>query len=227
MIRVVVADDQAAVRAGFVALLERADDVSVVGEAADGDEAHQRARSARPDVVLMDIRMPDVDGIEATRRIVADPSCDGVRVLIVTTYGVDPYVYDALRSGASGFVTKTIEPEDLREAVRIVARGDGLLSPSVTSRVIEAFAQSAPPSVEDPRIELLTEREREVWRCVVAGASNDEIARSLVISPLTAKTHVSRILDKLEVRSRVQLVALAYETGFVARSGDGRSAPRG
>lgn len=215
MIRVAVADDQAAVRAGLVALLERADDVTIVGQAADGDDAVVLAPAARPDVFLMDVRMPRLDGIEATRRIVADPRCAGVRILIVTTYELDEYVYDALRAGASGFVTKEIEPEALRSAVRTIADGDGLLAPSVTRRVIDAFARGAPAGGHDERLDTLTDRERDVLRCVASGASNAEIASELYISTMTAKTHVSRLLEKLGVRSRAQLVVLAYESGFV------------
>ncbi len=217
MIRVAVADDQAAVRAGFVALIDNASDLTVVGQAVDGGEAVVLARAARPDVFVMDVRMPGTDGIEATRRIVADPRCEGVRVMILTTYELDEYVYDGLRAGASGFVTKAIEPEALRGAIRTIAAGDALLSPSVTRRVIDAFARAAPTMRAEERFADLTEREREVWRCVASGASNAEIAEQLFISPMTAKTHVSRLLDKLQVSSRAQLVVEAYESGFVSR----------
>lgn len=217
MIRVAVADDQAAVRAGFVALIDHADDLTVVGQASDGGEAVVVARAARPHVFVMDVRMPGTDGIEATRRILADERCAGVRVLMLTTFELDEYVYESLRAGASGFVTKSIEPADLRAAIRTIAAGDALLAPSVTRRVIDAFAASGPTHPDERQFADLTEREREVWRCVAAGASNAEIAEQLYISPMTAKTHVSRLLDKLRVRSRAQLVVAAYESGFVTR----------
>jgi DNA-binding NarL/FixJ family response regulator len=216
MIRVALADDQALVRAGFRVLLESASDIEVVGEAATGDEATEMARQARPDVILMDIRMPRTDGLAATRRIVADPDLAGVRVLILTTFEVDEYVFEALRSGASGFVVKDIEPEELLQAVRVVARGDALLSPTVTRRLIAEFAgRPHQRRVVARDLDVLTEREREVMTQVAAGRSNDEIAAELSISPATAKTHVSRAMSKLGVRDRAQLVVLAYETGLV------------
>jgi DNA-binding NarL/FixJ family response regulator len=212
-VRVVVADDQPVVRAGFRALLDLADDVEVVGEAADGAEAVAVARATRPDVVLMDIRMPVVDGLEATRRIVADPHLEGVRVLVLTTFEIDEYVFEALRAGASGFLLKDVEPDDLRAAVRVVAAGQSLLAPAVTRRVIEELAaRQGPEPVGVERLDLLTDREREVVELVARGLSNDEIGRELVMSPLTAKTHVSRAMTKLGLRDRAQLVVFAYET---------------
>jgi DNA-binding NarL/FixJ family response regulator len=214
-IRVVVADDQPIVRAGFTALLGLADDLVVVGEAADGEEAVSLARAARPDVVLMDIRMPVLDGLEATRRIVGDPHLDGVRVLVLTTFEIDEYVFEALRAGASGFLLKDVEPDDLRAAVRVVAAGQSLLAPAVTRRVIEELsARQGPEPVEPERLALLTEREREVVALVARGLSNDEIGADLIMSPLTAKTHVSRAMTKLGLRDRAQLVVFAYETGL-------------
>jgi DNA-binding NarL/FixJ family response regulator len=214
-IRVVVADDQPVVRAGFSALLDLTDDLIVVGEAADGDEVVAVARAARPDVVLMDIRMPVLDGLEATRRIVGDPHLDGVRVLVLTTFEIDEYVFEALRAGASGFLLKDVEPDDLRTAVRVVAAGQSLLAPSVTRRVIEELtARQGPEPVQPERLDLLTEREREVVALVARGLSNDEIGAELIMSPLTAKTHVSRAMIKLGLRDRAQLVVFAYETGL-------------
>jgi len=214
-LRVVVADDQPVVRAGFRSVLDLADDIEVVGEAADGDEAVAVARVRRPDVVLMDIRMPAVDGLEATRRIVGDPHLDGVRVLVLTTFEVDEYVFESLRAGASGFLLKDVEPDDLRSAVRIVASGQSLLAPAVTRRVIEeATARQGPVPVAPERLGLLTEREREVVTLVARGLSNEEIGAELLMSPLTAKTHVSRAMTKLSLRDRAQLVVFAYETGL-------------
>lgn len=215
--RVVIADDQALLRGGFRALLESASDIEVVAEAADGAEAVEAARRHRADVVLMDIRMPRVDGLEATRRIAGDPALSGVKVLIVTTYETDEYVYEALRSGASGFLLKDTEPAELIGAVRVVARGDALLSPSVTRRLIQDIAGRAAGQL--PRkpnaLNGLTEREREVVALVAQGLSNDEIAAKLFLSPLTAKTHVSRAMSKLDARDRAQLVVFAYESGLV------------
>jgi DNA-binding NarL/FixJ family response regulator len=219
-VRVLLADDQRLVRSGFRVLLERADGIEVVGEAADGAEAVERVRSTRPDVVLMDIRMPGLDGIEATRRIAGDPRLGGVRVVILTTFDHDEYVFEALHAGASGFLLKDVEPDELRDAVRVVAQGEALLSPSVTRRLIAEFV-SQPGRTRHSPAELteLTDREREVMALVAAGLSNDEIAERLVISPATAKTHVSRILLKLDARDRAQLVVIAYESGLVtARS---------
>ncbi len=216
MIRVVLADDQTLVRSGFRVLLERAGDVEVVGEAADGADALELVRAERPDVVLMDIRMPSVDGLEATRRIASDPALAAVRVVMLTTFDLDEYVFEALHAGAAGFLLKDVEPDDLRDAVRVVAAGDSLLSPSVTRRLIAEFVsrpqgRRAPP----PELDDLTEREREVLGLVARGLTNDEIAERLVISPATAKTHVSRILLKLAARDRTQLVVIAYESGLV------------
>jgi DNA-binding NarL/FixJ family response regulator len=216
-VRVVVADDQALVRAGFVSLLSAADDLRVVAEAADGQEAVAAARAHHPDVVLMDVRMPQLDGLAATREIGEDASLQDVHVIMLTTYEVDEYVFDALRAGASGFVTKDIGADELRDAIRVVAAGQALLSPSVTRRVVDAFAARPSTTSAPDRIEALTDRERDVLELVGSGLSNDEIGRQLHMSPLTAKTHVSRILTKLGARDRAQLVVVAYETGLVAR----------
>ena len=216
MIRVVLADDQALVRAGFRALLDSADGIEVAGEAADGEAAVAVARETRPDVVLMDIRMPVLDGLEATRRLVADGDLAGVRVLILTTFEVDEYVFEALRAGASGFVVKDIEPADLLQAVRVVAGGDALLSPGVTRRLIAEFAARPEHRGTSPQqLRELTEREREVLVLVARGRTNDEIAEELYVSPATVKTHVSRSMSKLDARDRAQLVVIAYETGLV------------
>jgi DNA-binding NarL/FixJ family response regulator len=223
-VRVLLADDQTLVRSGFRVLLERADGIDVVGEASSGAEAVELARSARPDVVLMDIRMPGVDGLEATRRIVTDPRLSGVRVIILTTFDQDEYVFQALHAGASGFLLKDVDPDDLRDAVRVVAKGEALLSPSVTRRLIaEYVSQPARRRHSPAELSELTDREREVLAHVAAGLSNDEIADRLVISPATAKTHVSRILLKLGARDRAQLVVIAYESGLVTA----RSTPEG
>ena len=216
MIRVLLADDQALIRAGFRALLEHTTDIIVVGEATDGQEAVSLAATTRPDVVLMDIRMPGVDGLEATRRIADNDELADVRVLILTTFEADSYVYDALRAGASGFVVKDTEPADLIQAVRVVAAGEALLSPSVTRRLIaDIAAQARPGGAGDYRVDRLTDREREVLTLIGHGMSNGEIAGSLFLSPLTAKTHVRNIMTKLAARDRVQLVVIAYETGLV------------
>jgi DNA-binding NarL/FixJ family response regulator len=216
VIRVLLADDQALIRAGFKLLLDTADDLEVVGEAADGEQAVDLARRQRADVVLMDIRMPGVDGLEATRRIAADDDLAGVKVIILTTFESDEYVYQAIRAGASGFLVKDAEPAELLQAVRVVARGDALLSPSVTRRLITDIAsRSQHPPVTGPTLDGLTGREREVMVLVAAGLSNDEIAARLFLSPLTSKTHVSRIMTKLGARDRAQLVVLAYESGLV------------
>ncbi|GAA4898009.1 response regulator [Streptomyces coeruleoprunus] len=215
MIRVVLADDQTLVRAGFRSILSDEPDIEVVGEAADGEQALVLARELRPDVVLMDIRMPGLDGLEATRALTADPRLEGVRVVILTTFDVDDYVYGALRAGASGFLVKDTEPMELLHAVRVVARGDALIAPAVTRRLIAEFAGRGRRPDPSPRLNALTEREREVMGLVGAGLSNDEIARRLVLSPATAKTHVSRIMTKLDVRDRAQLVILAYESGMI------------
>ena len=215
MIRVVLADDQALLRAGFRMLLESAGDIEVVGEAEHGGTAVALARSCTPDVVLMDLRMPDVDGLTATRLICADPALAAVKVIVLTTFDDDESVFAALRAGASGFLVKDVEPADLVQAVRVVSRGEALLSPSVTKAVITAFTQGTkPPQAPHPAIASLTDREREVVCLVAAGLSNDEIAAKLVVSPLTAKTHVSRAMTKLAARDRAQLVVFAYEYGL-------------
>ena len=248
MIRVLLADDQALVRAGFRALLESADDISVVAEAQNGGAAVALVRELTPDVVLMDLNMPEVDGLTATGRITADPSLAAVKVVVLTTFDDDEHVFAALRAGASGFLVKDIEPEELLQAVRVVARGDALLAPSVTRSLIAAFAcqpaqapaagaagadagRGAPGgSSGDARavarqvgLASLTDREREVVALVAAGLSNDEIAARLVVSPLTAKTHVSRSMTKLAARDRAQLVVIAYEHGLAGPGGQGGS----
>jgi DNA-binding NarL/FixJ family response regulator len=215
-IRVVVADDQALVRAGFVSLLSAADDVTVVAEAADGHEAVAAARAHHPDVVLMDVRMPQLDGLAATRAITEEASLTDVRVIVLTTYELDEYVFEALRAGASGFVTKDTRANELRDAVRVVASGQALLSPSVTRRVIDAFTARSVTTATPDRLEALTDRERDVLELVGRGLTNQEIAGQLHMSPLTAKSHVSRILAKLGARDRAQLVVVAYESGLVA-----------
>ena len=219
MIDVLLADDQALVRAGFRALLRPQPDMRVVGEAEDGAAAVRLAREAHPDVVLMDIRMPGHDGLTATRDIAADPQLSGVRVIVLTTFTDDSYVFDAVRFGASGFLVKDIEPADLVHAIRVVHRGDALLAPAVTRTLIEEFAVRAKPAVADRKLAALmrslTEREREIVTHVAAGLSNDEIAQRLFVSPATAKTHVSRAMIKLGARDRAQLVVLAYESGLV------------
>jgi DNA-binding NarL/FixJ family response regulator len=244
MIRVLLADDQALVRAGFRALLESADDISIVAEAQNGGAAVALVRELTPDVVLMDLNMPEVDGLTATGRITADPSLAGVKVVVLTTFDDDEHVFAALRAGASGFLVKDIEPEELLQAVRVVARGDALLAPSVTRSLIAAFAARPRPvpaahpgstdagpeapgaSPADARtvarqvgLASLTDREREVVALVAAGLSNDEIGARLVVSPLTAKTHVSRAMTKLAARDRAQLVVIAYEHGLAEPGG--------
>ncbi|MBX6358410.1 MAG: response regulator transcription factor [Micromonosporaceae bacterium] len=216
MIKVLLADDQRLVRAGFRSILDDEEDITVVGEAGDGEQAVRASRELRPDVVLMDIRMPGMDGLEAARRILGDHQLDQVKVVILTTFDIDDYVYAALRAGASGFLLKDTEPEELIHAVRVAARGDALISPSVTRRLIAEFAARVRAPEPGPRLGALTEREREVMRLVAAGLTNDEIAARLVLSPATAKTHVSRIMTKLDVRDRSQLVVLAYESGLVS-----------
>jgi DNA-binding NarL/FixJ family response regulator len=215
MIRVLLADDQALVRGGFRALLDARDDIEVVGEAADGHEALALARSLLPDVILMDIRMPGLDGLEATRQIAADPHLAAVRIVILTTFELDEYLFDALRFGASGFLVKDTEPADLVTAVRVVAAGDGLLSPRLTRRLIAEFAARAKQPKPADQLDVLTERERQVMALVAGGLTNHEIAGRLVMSPATARTHVSRAMTKLGARDRTQLAVFAYETGLV------------
>jgi DNA-binding NarL/FixJ family response regulator len=223
VITVQLADDQALVRAGFHALLDAEDDITVVAEAADGEAAVAMAREHRPAVVLMDIRMPRLDGLEATARITADPTLPDTRVVVLTTFELDEYVFGALRAGASGFLLKDVEPADLIAAVRVVAGGEALLAPRLTRRLIEAFVAGGATipgarragGTPEPQLETLTPREREVLALVGGGHSNAEIAEALVLSPLTAKTHVARLFAKLRARDRAQLVVIAYETGLV------------
>ena len=215
MISVVVVDDQALVRAGFRVLVDSSSDLEVLGEAADGMEAVRVVHQLRPDVVLMDIRMPGMDGIEATRQIVGAPEGDGTRVLILTTFDLDQYVYDALRAGASGFLLKDTPPDDLLEAIRVIAAGNALLAPSVTRTLIAEFASRAAPLLKSvDALELITPREREVLLLIARGRSNSEVAEELHMSSATAKTHVSRLLSKLGARDRAQLVVIAYESGL-------------
>jgi DNA-binding NarL/FixJ family response regulator len=215
--RVLIVDDQALVRTGFRMILEAEPDLDVVGEAADGEEAVGEARRLRPDVVLMDIRMPRMDGVEATRRLAGPASSDGLRVLILTTFDLDEYVVEALRAGASGFLLKDVPPEDLVDAIQVVAAGDALLAPSVTRRLLDRFAGHLPAADPSPPPELgqLTERELEVLRLLARGLSNAEIAAELYVGETTVKTHVGRVLMKLGLRDRVQAVVLAYESGLI------------
>ena len=218
MIKVLIADDQSLVRAGFRVLIDSAADLEVVGEAADGREAVELTRSLHPDVVLMDVRMPEMDGLAATREIVH--GSEGPRVIVLTTFDIDEYVFEALRAGASGFLLKDMEPAELLLAVRVVAAGDALLSPRVTRRLIEEFATRPDPHRTPPAaLDVLTQREREVLELVARGLSNTEIAGELVISPATAKTHVSRVMMKLDAHDRAQLVVAAYEAGLVSPRG--------
>ncbi|MCC5574747.1 response regulator transcription factor [Microtetraspora sp. AC03309] len=215
MITIVLADDQALVRAGFRALLDAQDGMTVVGEAGDGAEAVRLARELHPDVVLMDIRMPGTDGLTATKTIGADASLDATRIIMLTTFELDEYVFEALRNGASGFLVKDTEPAELIQAVRVVASGDALLSPSVTRRLIGEYAARAKSPGAARELDVLTDREREVLGLVGTGMTNDEIAGTLFMSPATAKTHVSRAMMKLRARDRAQLVVIAYESGLV------------
>jgi DNA-binding NarL/FixJ family response regulator len=219
VIRVLLVDDQPLLRSGFRALLDIEDDIEVVGEAADGVAALTLARRHRPDIALLDIQMPVMDGIETTRRIAADPTLAGVRVVILTNYGLDEYVVDALRAGAAGFLVKDIVPEDLLHAVRVAARGDALLAPSITRRLIDRYVSARPRVAADVALAGLTGREREAVALVAQGLSTGEIADRLVISPLTAKTHINRAMVKLHARDRAQLVIAAYESGLVTPGG--------
>ncbi len=216
-VRVLLVDDQALIRAGFRMILEAEEDIEVVGECADGAQAVDSARRLEPDVILMDIRMPEMDGIEATRRIAEAAGDAPRRVLMLTTFDLDEYVYDALRAGASGFLLKDVPAEQLVDGIRVVAEGDALLAPSVTKRLIHEFARSAPAGRQlPPALEDLTPRELEVFKLMARGMSNAEIAAELVVSETTVKTHVARVLMKLGVRDRVQAVVLAYESGVVS-----------
>ena len=215
MIRILIADDQALVRAGFKMILDAEPDLEVVGEAAHGLHAVEQARRLRPDVVLMDIRMPELDGIEATRRVLEDAGERPVRVLMLTTFDLNEYVYEALRAGASGFLLKDVPPEQLAAGIRVVAAGEALLAPSITRRLIQEFAQAAPPDpVLPPGYDELTDREREVFGLMARGLSNAEIAGKLIVGETTVKTHVARILMKLGLRDRVQAVVVAYDSGL-------------
>jgi DNA-binding NarL/FixJ family response regulator len=227
MIRVAVADDQLLVRSGFTVLLNSTQDIEVVGEAADGAEAVELALRELPDVVLMDVRMPGIDGLTATRTLTADPRAAGVRVLILTTFDLDEYVFEALRAGASGFLLKDTRPADLLEAVRVVAAGEALLSPAVTATLIAEFLRKPAevPAASRQVVETLTQREREVLAAVARGLSNAEIATSLYMSHATAKTHVSHLLQKLQARDRAQLVVAAYEAGVVVPGDVGSPTP--
>ena len=217
MIRVLLVDDQALVRAGFRMILDAEDDLDVVGEATDGREAIDKVRELRPDVVLMDIRMPELDGLEASRRIIDGQGDDAPRILMLTTFDLDEYVYEALRAGASGFLLKDTPPEQLVAAIHVVAEGEALLAPSITRRVISEFVKGTGPrpAAQFPRLAELTARELEVLKAIARGLSNAEIARELYVSETTVKTHVARILMKLRLRDRVQVVVLAYEAGVV------------
>ncbi|MCX5359717.1 response regulator transcription factor [Streptomyces sp. NBC_00124] len=215
MIRVALVDDQALMRAGFRALLEAEDGIEVVGEAADGEQGLALVRAEVPDIALVDVQMPVMTGIEATRRIAADPALAAVRVVILTNYGLDSYVFEALRAGASGFLLKDTDPADLLQAIDVVAGGEALLSPSVTRTLIGEFVSRPPDRATAPGLECLTPREREVTGLAARGLTNEEIAAHMVISPFTAKTHVSRAMTKLGARDRAQLVVFAYESGLV------------
>jgi DNA-binding NarL/FixJ family response regulator len=217
VIRILLVDDQALVRAGFRMILDAEQEMEVVGEASDGREAVDQVRSLRPDVVLMDIRMPELDGLEAARQILSTNGQDAPKILMLTTFDLDEYVYEALRAGASGFLLKDTPPEQLVSAIHVVAQGEALLSPSVTRRVISEFVKGTgpKPQAQFPRLEDLTAREREVMRAIARGLSNAEIAKELFVSETTVKTHVARILMKLGLRDRVQAVVLAYEAGVV------------
>jgi DNA-binding NarL/FixJ family response regulator len=219
VIRVLIADDQALVRAGFRMILDAEEDIDVVGESSDGAEAVAQAKRLTPDVVLMDIRMPELDGIEATRQVVAEGGDDPPRVLMLTTFDLNEYVYEALRAGASGFLLKDVPPEELAAGIRVVARGDALLAPSITRRLIHEFARAAPAAGPPRGFDELTAREVEVFKLVARGLSNAEIAAELIVSETTVKTHVARLLMKLGLRDRVQAVVLAYESGIAVPGG--------
>ncbi|GGO14827.1 DNA-binding response regulator [Microbispora rosea subsp. aerata] len=223
MIRVLLVDDQALIRAGFRALLDSEEGIEVVGEAGDGAEGLALAERYVPDVALVDIQMPGMDGIETTRRIAADPRLASTRVVMLTNYGLDRYVFDALRAGASGFLLKDTEPMELLQAIRVAARGDALLSPAVTRTLISEYVSRPPEAVPTAALEELTNREREVVALVARGLTNEEIAAHMVISPFTAKTHVSRAMTKLGARDRAQLVVFAYESGLVVPRNSARS----
>jgi DNA-binding NarL/FixJ family response regulator len=215
-IRILIADDQSLVRTGFRMILDAEPDLDVVGEAVDGREAVDKARAAKPDVILMDIRMPDLDGIEATRRIVADGGENAPKILMLTTFDLNEYVYEALRAGASGFLLKDVPAEQLADGVRVVAAGEALLAPSVTRRLLSEFAQVRPrDAAPPPAFEDLTPRELEVFRLIARGLSNAEVAQELIVSETTVKTHVARVLMKLGLRDRIQAVVLAYESGII------------
>ncbi|MFI6560227.1 response regulator [Streptomyces sp. NPDC050534] len=216
MIRVALVDDQALMRAGFRALLEAEEGIEVVGEAPDGERGLALVRAHLPDIALIDVQMPVMTGIEATRRIAADPALAAVRVVILTNYGLDEYVFEALRAGASGFLLKDTEPADLLQAIQVVARGEALLSPSVTRTLIGEFVSRPPDRATAPGLDCLTRREREVTALAARGLSNEEIAAHMVVSPFTAKTHISRAMTKLGARDRAQLVVFAYESGLVS-----------
>jgi DNA-binding NarL/FixJ family response regulator len=215
VIRVLLVDDQPLIRSGFRALLDAEDDIEVVAEAGDGGEGVTLARQHLPDVVLLDIRMPKVDGIEATRRIATDPALGGVHVVVLTNYGLDEYVFDALRAGAAGFLVKDILPEDFLHAIRVAARGDALLAPSITRKLIDRYVTRPPHTTTTAALTQLTTREREAVTLAAHGLSNDDIAARMVISPVTAKTHVNRAMTKLHARDRAQLVIIAYESGLI------------
>lgn len=215
MIRTLLADDQGLVRSGLRALLDAREDIQVVAQAATGEQAVALTRRLKPDVVLMDIRMPELDGLQATRQIAADPELDGVRVVILTTFALDEYLFDALRDGAVGFLVKDAEPSELVSAVRAAARGDSLISPNMTRRLVAEFAGRARQPPDTSELEELTDREREVLALVANGLTNEQIAERLTLSPATARTHVGRLFAKLDARNRAQLVVLAYETGLV------------
>ena len=220
MIRVLIADDQALVRAGFRMILDAEEDIDVIGEASDGAEAVAQSKRLKPDVVLMDIRMPELDGIEATRQVVEAGGDTPPRVLMLTTFDLNEYVYEALRAGASGFLLKDVPPEQLAAGIRIVAQGEALLAPSITKRLIQEFAAAAPVSAPPPKgLDELTARELEVFRLIARGLSNAEIAAELIVSETTVKTHVARLLMKLGLRDRVQAVVLAYESGIAVPGG--------